>query len=105
LARATGIGRRKLEKEFDDVMRRLHEVLGHREGSVAGGAGKDICRRAFATALALRWLQVKCADTRQEWEGLSQKAYEWLQRTPPSADFWIEAVKSSGVLASRPAVG
>jgi hypothetical protein len=70
-----------------------------------GGAGEDISRRAFATAVALRWLQANCGDTRQEWEGLSQKAHEWLQGASPSANFWLEAVKSSRVLASRPAAG
>ena len=104
-AKAVGIGRRELEAQFDEVMRRLQEVLGHLGGPVAGDPGGVICRRAFATALALRWLQVKCADTRQEWEGLSQKACEWLEGASPSADFWREAVKSSGVFASRPAAG
>ncbi|HYN01874.1 MAG TPA: VIT domain-containing protein, partial [Vicinamibacteria bacterium] len=104
-AKAVGIGRRELQAALDDVMRRLHELLGQLEGPVAGGAGEDISRRAFATAVALRWLQAQCADTRQEWEGLSQKAYEWLQGASPSADFWLEAVKSSGVLASWPDAG
>jgi Ca-activated chloride channel family protein len=104
-AEAVGVGRRELEEELGEVMRRLHELLGPLEGPAAGSPGEDVCRRAFATALALRWLEAQCADTRQEWEGLSQKAYEWLQGTSPSADFWLEAVKSSGLLTSRPTAG
>jgi hypothetical protein len=101
-AGAVGIGRRELEREFDEVMQRL---LGHLQGPVAGGPGEDVCRRAFATALALRWLEAKCVDTRQEWDGLAQKAYEWLRLISPSADFWLEAAGRSRALASRPARG
>ena len=100
-AKAIGVGRRELDGEFADTMRRLHEALGHLEGPGSGGPAEDVCRRAFATALALRWLEARCADTRQEWEGLAQKAHEWLQRAPLGDGFWLEAAGRSKALPQQ----
>jgi Ca-activated chloride channel family protein len=45
--------------------------------------------RAAATALALRWLERECADSRDEWRILADKGREWLSRTPEGADEWL----------------
>jgi hypothetical protein len=76
-------------------MHRLQELLRYLEGPVPGGPAEDVCRRGFATALALRWLAAQCGDTREEWDGLAQKAHEWLQRAPLGAEFWLEAAGRS----------
>ena len=95
LADAMGVGRRELEAEFDAAFEDLRTRVPDPRS-----LGTDICRRAFATALALRWLEANCADTREEWDGLAQKAHEWLQKAPLGAEFWLDAVIRSRALAS-----
>jgi hypothetical protein len=53
--------------------------------------GNHRLRRAFATALALTWLEAACGDSRDEWSALAAKAQDWLDRTPQGAGFWREA--------------
>jgi Ca-activated chloride channel family protein len=55
--------------------------------------------RAFATALALAWLDRECADARDEWRLLADKAREQLDRTPEGASAWLD--RAAAVLASR----
>ena len=43
---------------------------------------------AVATALALEWLRLECADTQDEWRILAQKADEWLRNTPVGPEPW-----------------
>jgi hypothetical protein len=86
LAEALGVGHGELEGEFEALLDDLRMRVGD-----PGGLGEGLCRRAFATALALRWLDAAGADTREEWEGLARKAHEWLQGAPAGAEFWIEA--------------
>ena len=103
LAKALGIGRGELEREFDAVMRRLRtrpeSVDAARGWTHARDLPEGLCRRAFATALAVRWLHAACADTREEWDGLAQKAHEWLQKAPLGAEFWLEAARTPSVTA------
>jgi hypothetical protein len=86
LAGAVGIPRKKLERAFASV-----EKTFDRPGS------EDL-RRAFATALAVRWLEARFADSRDGWDGLAEKAYRWLERAPQGAEFWLEAVDSARLL-------
>jgi hypothetical protein len=83
LAGAAGIPRKKLERAFASVEKTFDRT------------GGEELRRAFATALAVRWLEVRFADSRDEWDGLAEKAYRWLETAPQGAEFWLEAVDSA----------
>jgi Ca-activated chloride channel family protein len=47
----------------------------------ATGRGDEI-RRAWATALAVAWLELHAASARDEWQMLASKARKWLDHTP-----------------------
>jgi len=79
----------------------LKHLLAYLESLGTDHLRQDLCRRAFATACALRWLHAACADTREEWDGLAQKAHEWLQKAPVGAEFWLEAAGRSRSLPRR----
>jgi len=86
-AAAVGILRKKLERAFASVEKTFH------------GPGSEDHRRAFATALALRWLELRFADSRNEWNSLTRKSYRWLETAPLGAKFWLEAVDGSQLLS------
>jgi len=85
-AGAVGVARKKLERAFASI-----------EKTIGCPGGEDL-RRAFATALALRWLEMRFADSRDEWSGTAQKSYRWLETAPLGAEFWLEAVDSAQLL-------
>jgi Ca-activated chloride channel family protein len=58
--------------------------------------------RAWATALALAWLEANATDSRTEWELLAEKAKAWLSRCGAklaSGEDWLEA--ASPALTAR----
>jgi Ca-activated chloride channel homolog len=57
--------------------------------------------RALATALALAWLEAKCADRRHEWRLLAEKAYAWLDAVPGGRQRWLR-VASRAFSFARP---
>jgi hypothetical protein len=62
----------------------------------AVGAEADVLR-AWATALAVAWLELNAADTQGEWSLLALKARHWLERTaaiPPESTVWSEAAQA-----------
>jgi hypothetical protein len=53
-------------------------------------------RRAWATALALAWLEKEAPEARDEWRLLAEKARKWLERTPArlaSGEDWLTSAK------------
>jgi len=50
--------------------------------------------RAFATALALAWLERHCAESRDEWHLLAEKGHDWLELAPGGADTWLARAKA-----------
>ena len=59
----------------------------------ARGSGNDV-QRAWATALALAWLEEHAAEARDEWRLLAAKAREWIDATPaipPGGGTWMDA--------------
>jgi Ca-activated chloride channel family protein len=78
-----------------DLARAIGHDLAELEGLLAGATGtKDEARRAWATALALVWLEEHARDTKGEWRLLAVKARAWLDRVtarPPSGGSWLEA--------------
>jgi hypothetical protein len=73
----------------------LGQLLDFLERFRTHGPRKDVLRRSFATALALRCLDVRFAERRGEWSDVARKANEWLQRRPLGAKFWLDAVERS----------
>ncbi|HSF15796.1 MAG TPA: hypothetical protein VLK65_09600, partial [Vicinamibacteria bacterium] len=77
LAKAVG-------KKLSDLVRSLPDFTGDRTEA----------RRAWATALALHWLEAEASDWRDEWELMHTKATAWLARcnaTPKSGEAWLTA--------------
>jgi hypothetical protein len=68
-----------------DLTEELAQVLGRRLAELEKklGAQQDAgSRRAFATALALSWLETTAKDARGEWALLAKKARKWLEKCP-----------------------
>jgi hypothetical protein len=66
--------------------RAIHGCLG----------GRSECHRAWATALAVAWLEQHAADAEGEWKFLRRKARRWLDAVPaaPSVGLsWPEAAR------------
>lgn len=63
-----------------------------------GGAAEvpGEARRAWATALALAWLETRAAEAAGEWRMLGAKARRWLDQTaavPPGGWTWIDTAR------------
>ena len=82
-----------------DLTKELAAVIGQklrdleRELSPTTGDPSDV-RRAWATALALAWLEREAHDAEAEWRMLAGKARKWLESVravPPVGTAWITA--------------
>ena len=62
---------------------------------VTAGTDLELQLRAFATAVALRWLEKQWHEARDEWALLADKAAEWLDDTPEGGAFWRDAVEAT----------
>jgi hypothetical protein len=80
------------------ILSALQELLEFLESFRRDGLGKDLLRRAFATALAVRCLQGVSTEGQGGRGDAVQKANEWLQRAPLGARFWLDAVDRSKLL-------
>ena len=79
-----------LTRELADAIER---DLAELEAALRGATEEEI-RRAWATALAIVWLETRAPQARGEWRLLAAKASEWLGRVqarPPAGADWIEA--------------
>jgi Ca-activated chloride channel family protein len=87
----------------------LASILGHDladlNAAVRGATGKpDEVLRAWATALAIVWLEQNAADREVEWRLLAEKARKWLDATtavPPSPGTWHDLAANYMTPASR----
>jgi hypothetical protein len=79
----------------------LAKILGRRmkdlERVLAGatGAGEE-ARRAWATALAVAWLEKQAPESRDEWRLLAEKARTWLEGSRArlaSGEDWLTSAK------------
>jgi hypothetical protein len=86
-----------------DLDDELAAVLGVRLGKLrkklkgATGAPEE-ATRAWATALALAWLQSSASELRDEWELLADKAKAWLSRCGArlaGGEDWIDAASAA----------
>jgi hypothetical protein len=93
---------------FWELSEPLVRVLGRRLADLEarltamGGQGAE-ARRAWATALALYWLQAEAAAWQAEWKLLAQKARRWLDRCPArlaGGMAWLDAAET--VLQTAP---
>ena len=70
--------------------------LADLEGAL-GGATDDDARRAWATALAIMWLEVRAPQSRDQWRLLVAKARNWLDHVhaqPPAGGNWLDAAEA-----------
>ena len=82
-----------------ELTRELAGILGRDlsdiETAVDGATGTPIdIQRAWATALAIRWLELHARTARDEWRLLSRKAQRWLDDVPaaaPRGSSWMDA--------------
>jgi Ca-activated chloride channel family protein len=86
-----------------DLARAIGRELADLESALDGASGgRDEIRKAWATALALAWLEEHAQDTEDEWRMLAAKARRWLDRVvarPPHGGSWTDA--SGRLLAAR----
>jgi hypothetical protein len=90
--------REALVQPSDRVASMLQRLLEFLEQFRTHRLKKDPLRRAFATALALRFLESRFPESRDAWNDVARQADEWLQRVPPGARFWLDAVERSKLL-------
>lgn len=92
---------------FWDLERELASIMGRDladlRAAIKGAAGSsEVVARAWATALALVWLERHATDTHDEWRMLAAKAHEWLDRAaavPPGGEGWLTMAR--GVVPHR----
>jgi Ca-activated chloride channel family protein len=86
-------GSDRLAQGSREALDRLHQLALHLKDGPVVMASRDAFGRALATAVALAWLERECADTREEWRLLADKAREWLEKTPSGAAFWMRVAE------------
>ena len=74
----------------------LNRDLSDLETKIPDAAGQQkAIRRAWATALAVNWLESEAGEWSDEWSLLAKKARKWLDRCPAkpaSGESWLDAV-------------
>jgi hypothetical protein len=81
----------ELSKELAEAMGLELSLL---ESAPAGEKRSTQGRAAWATALALAWLDANAATSRAEWRLLAVKARAWLDGVPaphPGGESWLES--------------
>jgi Ca-activated chloride channel family protein len=84
-----------------DLTAELAAIIGRElsdiEAALAGASGaRSGLRRAWATALALAWLQLYAAAMEEEWRLLGAKAVKWVEdvaAVPPGGSTWIDLAR------------
>ncbi len=91
LQRADGFW--ELSKEFATAIGRDLRLL---ESALTGTKHSSAMKAAWATALALTWLDAHASTSREEWQLLAAKAREWLagvSDVPPHGGTWLDAAE------------
>jgi hypothetical protein len=83
------------EQPSGGVLSTLEELLQFVVSFRSDVLRKDALRRAFATALALRWVRASFADPPSASSDAVEKGRAWLQTAPLSAAFWLERLNRS----------
>jgi hypothetical protein len=88
----------ELDQALADVLGvSLNELVAATRG--ARGDANDV-KRAWATALALVFLENRAASNRAEWELLADKGRRWLASAgavPPGGGTWLDHVASVSI--------
>jgi Ca-activated chloride channel family protein len=78
-----------------DLAKVLNRKLGELETVIPDASGdRKSIRRAWATALAVNWLEKAAGEWTDEWSLLAKKARKWLDRCPArlaSGKSWLDA--------------
>jgi hypothetical protein len=83
-----------------DLTRDLAEAIGCKltglEAALQGATDEE-ARRAWATALAIVWLEIRAQQSHDQWRLLVAKARNWLDRAhaqPPAGDSWLDSAEA-----------
>ena len=83
-----------------ELTRELADAIGREltelEAALRGTTNEEV-RKAWATSLAIVWLEARAAQARNEWRLLAAKARRWLdgvQAQPPAGGRWIDAAEA-----------
>ena len=83
----------ELSKQFAAALGRDLRQL---ESPLGNGKESASVRVAWATALALMWLEANASASRDEWRLLAEKTREWLagvSAVPPAGGTWLQAAE------------
>jgi Ca-activated chloride channel family protein len=86
-------GRWELSKQFASALGRDLQQL---ETGLGAAGQSPSAKAAWATALALTWLETTASDSRDEWRLLAEKAREWLAAVPavpPGGGTWLQSAE------------
>jgi hypothetical protein len=79
----------------NDFAKVLGQTLSELEAMLENATGdEDEVRRAWATALAVTWLEIEAGEWVDEWALLARKARKWLDRCPAKlarGESWLDA--------------
>jgi len=85
---------------FWDLSKEFAAAIGHDlqllESALTGASRTPVTKAAWATALALTWLEAHASASRDEWSLLAAKAREWLadvSAVPFNGGTWLEAAE------------
>ncbi len=80
-----------------EFARAIGHDLAHLQSGLTGATGNEAdARKAWATALALAWLDAHARDVEDEWRLLATKAQKWLEGTaarPADGGTWVDAAR------------
>jgi hypothetical protein len=75
----------------------LGRELSEMKAAVAGGSGgQSDLHRAWATALAVAWLELHAAEAAEQWRLIARKARKWIEdvdAVPPDRWAWHDAAR------------
>ena len=75
-----------LERDLFEITRALRGASGN----------QGECRQAWATALAIAWLELHAADAEEQWRLLRAKAQNWIDSLavcPAAGGTWLDAAR------------
>ena len=93
IARQRADGSWELDEDLADI---VGVPLGALVSEIGASSVEHEVRRAWATALAIAWLQLRVADMEVEWQLLADKARGWLDQVPArptGSRTWMEAAR------------
>ena len=92
LAKVVGVPLDHLKKALEAIASRYAAAAGTPQLPAPGTRARVAVERVVATALALRWLERHCFDTRDEWRFAADKSHAWLAQNEGPETSWLHAL-------------